>query len=145
MLILIPSCAKTPATSESRQEGVHWIAHTFREVTTLRALPPGVQTALGAGKPGLDGIADRHGIYNSTDVVYFDFPTRRFLVAGLASDATLVAVEHGGRGWNVEVTLFSDIGGKAAVQQTWTLFESPRTLRDLVDRLSKHEAKVPEE
>jgi hypothetical protein len=48
----------------------------------------------------------------------------------------LIAIEHGGRGWRVEVSFFSNIGRAPAVEQTWTLFESPSTLRALVDGLS---------
>ena len=79
----------------------------------------------------MDGIADRNGKYNPTDVVDSSLPMRRFLVAGLDGDTTLVAIEHGGRGWRVEVALFK----KTAVDRNWTLFKSPHTLRELVDRL----------
>ncbi len=113
------------------------VGHTFREVRTLRALPPSVQAALGVGSPGPDGIAERDRRYNPTDVILdSNLPMRRFLVAGLADNATLVAIEHGGRGWNGEVRLFSNVGGRCVVQRQWTLSESPRTLRGLVDRLS---------
>jgi hypothetical protein len=79
----------------------------------------------------MGGIADRNGKYNATDVVFFSHPMRRFLIAGLDGDTTLVAIEQGGRGWRVEVTLFN----KTAVERNWTLFKSPKTLRELVDRL----------
>ncbi len=128
-LILLQSCAKMP---EKPQESVQWGGRILREVTTLSALPASLQAALGVGRPGLDGIADRGGRYNSTDVLDSNLPRRRFLVAGLDRDVALVAVERGGWGWNVQVRLFS----KDVVQRQWTLFESPRTLRDLVGRLS---------
>ena len=63
----------------------------------------------------LDGIADRNGKYNPTDVVDVRLPMRRFVVVGLDGDATLVAIEHGGRGWSVEVVLFK----KTAVERKW--------------------------
>jgi hypothetical protein len=136
-LILLQSCARTPEKIEKPREAVEWAGHTFREVTTLSALPASLQAALGVGRPGLDGIADRGGRYNSTDVILdSNLPMRRFLVAGLDRDRALVAIEHGGWGWNVEVRLFSNINGKYVVQKEWTLFEAPRTLRDLVGRLS---------
>jgi hypothetical protein len=60
---------------------------------------------------------------------------RRFLVAGLDNDMALIAVEHGGRGWRVDVSLFSNIVRAPVVEKAWTLFEAPGTLRALVDHL----------
>src|SRR6266850_4808745 len=40
-LSLLESCAETPPAS------VEWAGHTFREIRTLSALPPSLQTALG--------------------------------------------------------------------------------------------------
>jgi hypothetical protein len=139
-LLTLISCAKPPAISEKGEERVQWAGHNFREVTALHALPPGVQTVLGVGKPGLDGIADPGGKYNITDVVDSRLPTRRFLVAGVDKNVALVAVERGGIGWSVQVTLYSNTAQTPFVQQTWSLFESPGTLRALVDHLrSQHE------
>jgi hypothetical protein len=132
----IVSCARTLETIEKPEKSVEWAGHTFRKVRTLYALPASLQAALGVGNPGLDGMADGDGVYSSTDVITFDFPRRRFLVAGVAGDATLVAIEHRGRGWRVEVRLFSSTDGKEVVEGEWTLFECPRTLRGLVDQLS---------
>lgn len=139
-LLTLISCAKPPATSETGEQRVEWAGRKFREVTALRALPPGVQTVLGVGKPGLDGIADPGGKYNITDVVDSKLPMRRFLIGGVDDNAALVALERGGIGWSVEVTLFTNTAQTPSVQQTWGLFESPRTLRALVDHLrSQHE------
>jgi hypothetical protein len=135
--VLLESCGQTPATPENRQETVEWAGHALREVSTLGALPPGLQAVLGVGNHGLDGIADRDGKYNPTDVVDSKLPMRRFLVAGLDHDAALIAIEHGGRGWRVDVSLYSNIGRTATVERTWTLFDSPRTLHALVDDLSR--------
>jgi hypothetical protein len=129
-LSLLESCAETPPAS------VEWAGHTFREVRTLSALPPSLQTALGVGRLGLEGIADRDGKFNPTDVVDSKLPMRRLLVAGLEGDTALVAIEHGGRGSRVEVAFFSDTDRRAVVERTWTLFDAPRTLRALVDRLA---------
>jgi hypothetical protein len=119
------------------QERIEWAGHALREVRTLKDLPPGVQTVLDVGSPGLDGIADRNGKYNPTDVVDSRLPMRRFLIAGQDAEAALVAIEHGGLGWRVEVALFSYTDRKATVERRWTLFESPNTLRDLVNRLPR--------
>jgi hypothetical protein len=122
--------AQTSAASTASQERVHWAGYALSEVRTLRELPSGIQAVLGVGTPGLDGIADRNGKYNPTDVVDTGLPMRRLLVAGLDANTTLVAIEHGGRGWRVEVTLFKNI----TVERRWTLSKSPKSLRELVDQ-----------
>ena len=127
LMILIESCAEPPLS----QEGVEWAGHRFQEVRTIKELPANIQTVLGVGKSGLDGIADRKGKYNPTDVVDSTLPTRRFLVAGVDGDAAFVAIEHGGLGWGLDVILFDHADQKA----TTVLFESPQTLRALVERL----------
>ena len=131
--ILGSSCAK-PGTEKS-QERIRWAGHELQEVTTLHQLPPPVQMLLGVGTPGLEGIADRNGAYNPTDVADSNLPMRRFLIAGLDADSALVAIERGGLGWSVEVALFSNTNKNPTVERKWTLFESPKTLGELVDRL----------
>jgi hypothetical protein len=84
----------------------------------------------------MEGIADRTGKYNSTDVVDSRLPMRRFLIAGLDADSALLAIEHGGIGWRVEVALISNTNQKPTTQRNGTSSESPKTLRELVDRLS---------
>ena len=113
---------------------VRWRGHVFHEVRTLADLPPRIQSALGATRPGIDGIADRDEPFNATDVVYNDHPTRRFLTAGSDGDTWLVAVEHGGRGYNVEVSLFSP---EALPKEKWVLLAHPRTLEDVVREVSR--------
>jgi hypothetical protein len=66
---------------------------------------------------------------------------RRLLVAGVDDRAALVAVERGGIGWSVQVTLYSNGTGAPSIDQEWTLFESPRTLRALVDHLRSQREK----
>ena len=115
LLILLAACVKTPVTADKGQESVEWAGHIFHEVRNLKELPAGVQSALGVGKSGLDGIADHGGKYNPTDVILSDLPMRRFLFAGVDGDATLVAVEHGGEGWRLDVILFDHADQKAAI------------------------------
>jgi hypothetical protein len=129
-LMLLASCTETPP------ESLEWAGHELREVRSLSALPSNVQTALGVGRPGLGGIADRNGKFNSTDVVDSKSPMRRLLVAGLEGNTALVALEHGGRSGWVEVALFSGTDRKAALERTWTLTDAPGNLRALVDRLT---------
>ena len=133
--ILLASCTKAATEAARSQEKIQWAGHTLREVRTLRELPPAVQAVLGVGTPGLEGIADRNGEYNPTDVVASTLPMRRFLIAGLDTDSALVAVEHGGFGWRVEVALFSNTKQNPRAEQKWILSESPKTLHELVDRL----------
>ena len=129
------SCRDRSGVAEQRALKVEWAGHSLREVTSLRELPPAVQSTLGVGIPGLDGIANRGESYNPTDVVDSRLPMRRFVVAGLDADTALVAVEHGGFGWRVEVTAFADIQRKPIPEREWTLFETPTSLRDLAGRL----------
>jgi hypothetical protein len=123
---------------------VEWRGRAFHEVATLADLPPAIRSQLGGGS-GLEGIADRGDeCFNPTDVVdvtvaYTTCPMRRFLVAGRAQDAWIVALERGGRGYHVEVLLFSSPG--AVVDQKWAVFRGPETLREIVDQISKQEAR----
>jgi hypothetical protein len=104
--LILESCTKTSAKAGA-QESVEWAGHRFQEVATLRALPSHLQAVLGVGRSGLDGIADRGEKYNATDVVDAKLPMRRFPIAGLGNGEALVAIEHGGRGWRLDVALFS--------------------------------------
>jgi len=138
ILVIYSACtfaelpAQSPSASAMSQERIHWAGYVLSEVRTLRELPPGIQAVLGVGTSGLNGIADRNGKYNPTDVVDSSLPMRRFLVAGVDANITLVAIEHGGRGWRVEVTLFKN----TTVERSWTLSNSPKALRELVNHLS---------
>ena len=129
LLILCSACTGRETS------GVEWRNQYFREVYTIRSLPPSIQNALGVGRPGLEGIADRDDRFNPTDVVDSALPMRRFVLAGLSSDAVLVAVEHGGRGYNVQVSLIPLATGVAKPKDTWTLFKKPESLRELIDQL----------
>lgn len=126
---LVELCAQTPTPSTKSEVRIQWAGHALSEVLTLRQLPPDLQAVLGVGTPGLHGIADRNGKYNPTDVVDSTLPMRRFVVAGMDGDTTLVAIEHGGLGWRVDVALFK----KTSVERNWVLFKSPKDLRELVD------------
>jgi hypothetical protein len=120
---------------------VEWRDHGFHEVTSLTDLPPAIRSQL-EREPGSEGIADRGGCFNPTDVVseteaHTTCPTRRFVVAGRGEGRWLVALEKGGRGYHVEVLLFSS--PRAAADEKWVLFHPPATLKEVVDRISKQE------
>ena len=68
---------------------------------------------------------------------FIRYPRRRFLVAGVHDGAALVAVERGGIGWNVQVTLYENVAHEPFVSETWALFESPQGLRALCDRVRR--------
>jgi len=124
--------------SECVAMAVDWSGHKLQQVTKLKDLPGSVQRALGVGVSGLQGIADVNGAYNSTDVVDTHLPMRRFAVAGVDGNSALVALEQGGRGWSVQVLLFSNTERTPTVERKWILFKVPNTLRALVDSLPTH-------
>jgi hypothetical protein len=95
---------------------VQWGSYTFQEVRALAGLPPTIKSTLGVGRPGLDGLADRGQSFNVTDMVDDRVPMRRLLSAGRDGDNWIVALERGGRGYSVEVFLFS--AHEAAPKQT---------------------------
>lgn len=110
---------------------VEWRGHALQEVRSLAALPTVIQSGLGSDRPGLDGIADRGRPFNRTDVVDHNLPMRRFIVAGTEGDTWLIALEHGGRGYRVEVFLFSALD--ATPKQKWILSDRrPNTLSAVI-------------
>ena len=133
LAVVMAACRSEPPAT------VAWGDRLFEEVQSLAELPPVIQSALGAGRSGLDGIADRGQPYNATDDVVDAWPMRRFLVAGRDRATWLVAVEHGGRGHSVEVFLFSPPDPTPG--RKWVLLERPRTLRDVVRQVSQKEAR----
>jgi len=110
--MVFDSCSENPPAT------VEWSGHKLREVRSLSALPRNLQSTLDVGRSGLDGIADRDEKFNPTDVVDSRLPMRRFLVAGLEDDSALVAIERGGLGYGVEVSLFSHTDRDPRVERT---------------------------
>jgi hypothetical protein len=124
-----------PISAAPDRTAVTWAGHSLQEIRSLDALPPALQTILGTSKQGLDGIAEPNGKYNATDFVDGRLPMRRFLVAGLDQEMALVAVEHGGYAWRVEVTQYSLRSQTPAEEKSWTTYASPQSLRELVATL----------
>jgi hypothetical protein len=125
-------------TNESTGAAVEWQGRLLQEVKSLKQMPESLQSSLGVGRPGLDGVADRGRPFNQTDVVDQRLPMRRLLVAGRNGDTWLVAVERDGRGYSVEVFLFG--GNTAQPAKTWVLLDRPSTLRDVVRQIAQREA-----
>ena len=134
--VVLAALVATVACGPRRESAVvRWQGHAFSEVRSLDDLPDEMQSTLGVRRPGLEGIADRGGAFNQTDVVGGQLPMRRFLTAGKDGDTWLVALERGGRAYNVEVFLFSE--RQAASPQEWVLSDRPQTLSEVVRQLSE--------
>jgi len=110
---------------------LRWNGLEFREVSVLSALPAPIRRHLGEEVPGIRGVADKGQPFNVTDVVDSSKPMRRLLAAGQSGDTWLVALEQGGRGYSVQVYLFS-----GSVQpQHWVLLSRPATLQAVIQQL----------
>ena len=111
---------------------VAWEGREFVEVSSLTSLPVMIQDSLGAQRAGAEGIADRGGRFNTTDVIEPGLPMRRFVVAGLAPDAAIVAYERGGRGYSVRVLLYNWSGSRVRRVRAWTTYDPPDGLVGLI-------------
>jgi hypothetical protein len=109
----------------------------LREARSLESLPTQVNSLLGRGRDGLEGIADRNGKFNVTDVVDDKLPMRRFVLAGFNDGCALVAVERGGRGHWFEVLAFERTNGKWQVRQRWSIDAMPHSLQELRQHVRK--------
>ena len=101
------------------------------EARSLESLPAQVNALLGRGHAGLEGIADRNGKFNLTDVVDDKLPVRRFILAGFNDRCALVAVERGGRGHWFEVLAFERTDGTWRATERWSVHPAPDSLQDL--------------
>jgi hypothetical protein len=134
---LVAASLATASCAHHSSEAVVWRGRTFQEVRVLSDLPAGIRSELGASRSGVEGIAERNRPFNLTDVVYADLPIRRFLAAGKSGDTRLVALERGGRGYSVEVFLFS--ASEVHPQQKWVLLDRPTSLAEVVQGVSQQE------
>ena len=92
------------------------------EVRSLTALPNEISELLGAKRAGLDGIADRNGKFNATDLIDdMNLPMHRFVVAKLADNCAVVMIEHGGRGHWFEVIRFELADAKWRISRRWPI------------------------
>jgi hypothetical protein len=111
---------------------VSWQGHELREVKSLAALPASVRHALGADKPGLEGVAEKGGPFNAGDAVIEPLPMRRFIVAGHDGDTWLVAFEEGGIALTVTAVEISGGVGRRG----WWLSCCMTTLPEVVQQIS---------
>src|SRR5712664_2529979 len=101
------------------------------EAHSLDVLPAPLHSLLPFDRRGLEGIADRNGKFNVTDVVDNKLPMRRFVLAGLSASCAIVAVERGGRAHTYEVVAFEHINAQWRVAQRWSINAAPRSLQEL--------------
>lgn len=107
-------------------------AAAVTEVRSLEALPSQLRHLFPSATRGVDGIADRGGRFNVTDVIDHDWPTRRFVLAAVGTSCAVVAVEYGGRTHGFEMTEYRLTGeGWKAVERS-TLSSEPKSTKDLL-------------
>ena len=123
-------CSSAPVATT-----VEWQGHALREVRSLADLPDSIQSRLGVGRHGVEGIADRGRPFNVTDVADPRLPMRRFLTAGNDGDTWLVAFEQGGRAHFIKVLHFS--ADDPTLREHWVLPNRPRNLADVIRGISK--------
>jgi hypothetical protein len=119
--------AALPAHAEDRCSGF-----AITEVRSLKALPIQLRHLHPGATSGLDGIADRGGRFNVTDVTDHDLPMRRFVLAAVGTSCAVMAVEYGGTAHGFELTEYrlTDEAWKA-VQHRAVLGE-PKSTKDLL-------------
>jgi len=140
MIVALAACAAQPvAQGQAAQPGevssraaVTWQGHALRAVGSLAALPAPIRKALGADRPGLDGIAEKGAPFNATDAIVDDHPMRRFITAGHDGDTWLVAFEQGGIAHTVTAVEIS--GG--VQRRGWSLGCCMSTLAEVVQQIS---------
>jgi hypothetical protein len=102
------------------------------EVRSLEALPDQLRHLFPSATSGVDGIADRSGRFNATDVIVHDWPMRRFVLAAVGTSCAIVAVEYGGRAHRVELTEYRLTGGEWKTMERRTVAGEPRSTKDLL-------------
>ena len=101
------------------------------EARSLEKLPSQLSSLLGRGRPGVDGLADRDGNFNVTDVVDDKLPMRRFVLGGFNDNCALVAIERGGRGHWFELLTLMHTSGKWHVRSRRSIETAPTSLEEL--------------
>jgi hypothetical protein len=102
------------------------------EVRSLEALSIQLRHLFPSSTSGVDGIADRGGRFNATDVIVHDWPMRRFVLAAVGTSCAVVAVEYGGRAHGFELTEYSLTGEGWKAGERHTLSSVPKSTKDLL-------------
>jgi hypothetical protein len=116
-----------PTRAEDRCSGA-----TVTEVRSLEALPIQLRHLFPSSTSGVDGIAERGGRFNATDVIVHDWPMRRFVMAAVGTSCAVVAVEYGGRAYGFELTEYRLTGEGWKAGERRTLSIEPKSTRDLL-------------
>ena len=116
-----------PTRAEDRCSGA-----TVTEVRSLEALPIQLRRLFPSSTSGVDGIAERGGRFNATDVIVHDWPMRRFVMAAVGTSCAVVAVEYGGRAHGFELTEYRLTGEGWKAGERRTLSIEPKSTRDLL-------------
>jgi len=80
----------------------------------------------------VDGIADRDGRFNVTDVTAHNWPMRRFVLAAVGTSCAVVAVEYGGRAHGFELTEYRLTGEGWKAGERRILSSEPKSTKDLL-------------
>ncbi|HTD04247.1 hypothetical protein [Undibacterium sp.] len=104
------------------------------ELASIEKLPAAVSNLLGANQRGLEGIANRGNKFNATDIVDSELPMRRLGFGAISSNCVLVAIEHGGYGYNVELWSFEYRGLEWHAEKRGITFRIPKSVQELVSK-----------
>lgn len=103
----MPAVSAPGATAGNEQACV--FTHPMRDIAALSDLPQPVRDALGL-------IADKDQPFNSTDVMVFGRPSRRFIAAGQSGDLYLVWYLQGGIFLSTQVAVYRLESDRAAAK-----------------------------
>lgn len=109
---------------------------SFSEVHSLSGLPNEVVNLFSG--IGSNRVADSNEKFNATDAIsagYENAPFRRFNFAAVSQDRILVAVEHGGRGYSVELWSFERGKDGWRPEKRGFMNAVPRTLLELIEHV----------
>jgi len=98
----------------------------------LSGLPAPLRALLPAVGGGSDGIADRGGRFNATDVVDQSLPRKRFTLATLSGSCAVIAIEYGGIARGFEITEYHLAQGRWSVTHRASVFREPKSIMDLL-------------
>jgi hypothetical protein len=127
VIALVAVFAAAPSQGEGRSLGV-----ALTEVRSLEKLPNQLRRLLSSTTRGRDGIADRGGGFNVTDLVNHELPMRRFALAAVGLTCAVVAVEYGGIAHGFELTEYRLTGTRWEPIGRHIVFDEPKSINDLL-------------
>ena len=117
LVLFVATCTCSASETLSCQGQIYSLVHSLND------LPTPVAVLLGKGISGQLGIADSGQPYQETDVIMNDsLPWRRFRMAAVSANDVRAVVDHGGRGWHMDIWIFHRReDGWHGAQQGWTV------------------------